>query len=123
MTTFRPDTHIDPATPAAPASPPLGATIDVRRVAAAGGVIVTVAGTIGPGDAARLSRCLHGELDAEPTVLVIDVGRVLACLDEGVEVLTVVCARAREAGVGLHLLHLGSPIARGWLSGAGLDEV
>lgn len=119
MTTFRSDIHIDPATPAALR---LGATIDVRQVDAAGGAIVTVAGSIDRTEATRLGRCLHGELDAEPTVLVINLSRVLACAREGVEVLTAVRDRAREADVALHLLHLGSPMAQGWLAAAGLDR-
>jgi anti-anti-sigma regulatory factor len=122
VTTFRPDTGTDIAASAHPSTPRPGATIDVRRVDAAGGVIVTVAGTIDRNDAARLGHSLQNELDAEPTVLVINVGRVISCAAEGVEVLSTVRERARDAGIGFHLLHLGSATARGWLSTAGLDE-
>jgi anti-anti-sigma regulatory factor len=122
VTTFRPDTGTDIAASVHLSTPRPGATIDVRRVDAAGGVIVTVAGTIDRNDAARLGHSLQDELDAEPTVLVINVGRVNSCAAEGVEVLSTVRERARAAGIGFHLLHLGSATARGWLGAAGLDE-
>ena len=121
MTTLRPHAGTDTAASAHLSTPPPGASIDVRRVEAAGGVIVSVSGTIDRNDAARLGRCLQVELDTEPTVLVINLGGVSSCSSEGVEVLTTIRGRARESGVGFHLLHLGNPSAHGWLSAAGLD--
>jgi len=62
---------------------------------------------------AALRRCLHAELDADPTVLAVDLSLVLSCHGEGVDVLRAARGSARLAGVGIHLVHLGSPMAHG----------
>jgi anti-anti-sigma regulatory factor len=114
----RADVDAGPGSIVGPVSCP-GATIEARRVDAAGGVIITVAGAIGRNDATALSTCLHAELDADPTVVVINLSQVYACDPAGLEVLTGVCERARAAEVGLHLVDLGAPAARRWMADAG----
>jgi anti-anti-sigma regulatory factor len=96
------------------------ASIDVHHVDAAGGVIITVVGAIGCHDAAVLSRHLHAELDADPTVVVVNLSRVSSCGQAGREVLAAARERARATGVGLHLVDLGRTVAREWLTDAGL---
>ncbi|WP_224400950.1 STAS domain-containing protein [Pseudonocardia sp. ICBG1034] len=108
-------------TPAAAPPEVPGITIDVRAVEAAHGVTVTVTGAVRYRDAALLSRHLHTALDAEPTVVVVNLSRVPTCHLAGVEALAAARDRALATGTGLHLMHLGAPETRDWLTAAGLD--
>ena len=115
--------------PSAPADPPSG---DAHRrgpvvVAAAGGDgrhprgargdaagLGRGPGPSGPALAAptRLSRHLHAELDAAPTVMVIDLVQVSCCHRSGRDALAVARERVRVAGVALHLVDPGGVAAR-----------
>lgn len=106
--------------PASPPSSSSGATIEVRPVDAAHGVIVTVSGPLALDGADALSRQLDAELDRRRHVVVLDLSAVPSCDPAGVEVLAQARERARREGVSLHLVHLGAPAARAWLAGAGL---
>ena len=96
------------------------AVIVVRPVDAAHGVIITVSGSVGAPDATELGEHLRRELDRDPSVVVVDLSAVPACDRAGLEVLSQVRDRARTSGIALHLVHLGAPDARAWLTTAGL---
>jgi anti-anti-sigma regulatory factor len=81
-----------------------GATIEVRHVDAADGVIITMTGVIGRNDAAILSKQLHTELDAAPTVVVVNLSQVHSCDPTGREVLATARGRAQAAGIALHVI-------------------
>ena len=93
--------------------PSPGATIELRRTDACTGVTVTVTGEMGHGDAAVLSRCLHAELDALPSVVVVDVRGVTRRGRTYSEVLEVARTRARCAGIGMHVLDALPPVDGG----------
>lgn len=97
-----------------------GTSIEVRPVDAANGVIITVRGSLGSGDAGALSRHLHTVLDDHPTVVVVDLSAVRTCDPAGTKVLALARNRAREEGIALYLVHLGAPAARHWLTTAAL---
>jgi hypothetical protein len=94
------------ATPSAP-----GATIEVRHVDAATGVIITVAGVVGRNDAAILSRQLHTVLDAAPAVVVVNLSQVLCVAVACRDVLATARDRAHAAGIALHVVDPGNCIA------------
>jgi anti-anti-sigma regulatory factor len=108
-----------PATDAIPADVP-AMTLRVRTVQAAGGTVVTVSGAISDHDAALLSRCLHAQLELEPALLVVDLSRVPSCDHTGRHVLGLARERAAASGTELRLADLGHPVAREWLTDAGL---
>lgn len=87
---------------AAPTGP--GATIDVRRLAATRGAIITLTGSVGRNAAAMLSRQLHAELEAGSTVIVVNLRQVDSCDPTTVEVLAIARERARAAGIALHVV-------------------
>jgi anti-anti-sigma regulatory factor len=88
--------------PAQPATP--GATVEVRHVDAAGGVIIRVTGVVGRNDAEVLSKQLHTELDAGPTVLVVNLVGVQSCDQAGREAIALARERAHAEGVALHVV-------------------
>lgn len=83
-------------------------------------MIITVSGSVTAPDATELGEHLRRELDREPSVVVVDLSAVPACDRAGLEVLSQVRDRARAGGIALHLVHLGAPDARAWLTTAGL---
>ena len=106
-----------------PLTPPSRAGVDitVRPVDAAHGAIITVEGPLDREDAAVLGQHLQAELDRGRHVLVVDLSGVPTCDPAGVEVLAAALARARRDDVTLHLVHLGAPAARRWLTTAGMS--
>jgi anti-anti-sigma regulatory factor len=96
------------------------ATIEVRPVDAAHGVMITVTGALESADAAVLGQHLGAELDRGVSVIVVDLSRVPACDPAGIEVLAGARDRARHGEVAMHLVHLGAPGARRWLVESGL---
>lgn len=126
--------------------PSPSATIARRRVGAIDGVVVTVKGAMGPGDATALRHCLDREMDGVrlpaqasrhdpehvrgsdespdthvvPSVVVVDVGEVTACDAAVLEVLVVARERARSSNVGLHILDRGQRTMHQLLHHAGL---
>jgi anti-sigma B factor antagonist len=108
-------------TPLIPPPSRAGVDITVRPVDAAHGAIVTVEGPVDRADAAVLGQHLDAELDRGRHVLVVDLSGVPACDPAGVEVLAAARARARREDVTLHLVHLGAPAARRWLTTAGMS--
>lgn len=105
-------------TPLTPPPSRAGVDITVRPVDAAHGAIITVEGHVDGEDAAVLGQHLDAELDRGRHVLVVDLSGVPACHPAGVEVLAAARARARREDVTLHLVHLGAPAARRWLTTA-----
>lgn len=99
----------DPSRPVRPSAP--GATIEVRHVDAATGVIVSVTGVIGRNDAAVLSRQLHTTLDAAPAVVVVNLSQVLCVAMACRNVLATVRDRARSDGIALHVVDPGDCLA------------
>jgi len=110
-----------PVTPLPPPPSRAGVDITVRPVDAAHGAIITVAGAIDGEDAAVLGQHLEAELDRGRHVLVVDLSGVPTCDRAGVEVLAAARDRARRDDVTLHLVHLGAPAARRWLTTAGMS--
>jgi anti-sigma B factor antagonist len=108
-------------TPLTPPPSRAGVDITVRPVDAAHGAIITVAGAIDGEDAAVLGQHLEAELDRGRHVLVVDLSGVPTCDRAGVEVLAAARDRARRDDVTLHLVHLGAPAARRWLTTAGMS--
>jgi anti-anti-sigma regulatory factor len=108
-------------TPLPPPPSRTGVDITVRPVDAAHGALITVEGPVGREDAAVLGQHLDAELDRGHHVLVVDLSGVPACDPAGVDVLAAARARARREDVTLHLVHLGSPAARRWLTTAGMS--
>lgn len=113
-----------PFPPAGVAATPLSAgstaRIDIRSVDAAHGLIITVDGALTAHDAPALRHQLDAVLDRHPSVVVIDLSGVPSCDPRGVELLEVIRDRTRVEGISLHLVHLGAPAARQWLTAAGL---
>ncbi|WP_433781424.1 STAS domain-containing protein [Actinomycetospora sp. CA-101289] len=96
------------------------ADIEVRQVDAAHGVIITVAGPLESVGAAALGKHLGAELDRGLSVIVVDLSHVPTCEPIGVEILASARHRARLRDVTMHLVHLGAPDARRWLTESGL---
>ncbi|HEY2225780.1 STAS domain-containing protein [Actinomycetospora sp.] len=115
------ESHTDPDPERAYRVVPDCASIEVRHLdpADGGGTMITVSGAIGRNDSAVLSARLHAVLDAAPTVVVINVSRVHACDQAGIDVLTVARQRANADGVGFHLVGLAEPAAHRWLAATG----
>jgi hypothetical protein len=99
-----------------------GATIDVRLVGAAGGVIIELAGTVGRNDAAILSSRLHSEIDRAPTMIVVNLNQIESGVPALREVLTLARTRACIEGVTLYVVDprgltgLAAPPADGTLA-------
>lgn len=109
-----------PEGPASSTSIPPAATVDVRPVDAAHGVIITVSGPLTLHGVDLVRERLGAELERRRHVIVLDLSAVPSCDPAGTDVLTGARDRARREGLSLHLVHLGAPAARAWLAAAGL---
>jgi anti-anti-sigma regulatory factor len=103
-----------------PTSIPTTATVDVRPVDAAHGVIITVSGPLMRDGVDLVREHLDAELDRRRQVIVLDLSAVPSCDPAGTDVLARARDRARHEGLSLHLVHLGAPAARAWMASAGL---
>jgi anti-anti-sigma regulatory factor len=102
--------------------PPSRAAVDitVRPVDAAHGAMITVEGPLDREHAAVLGQHLEAERDRGRHVLVVDLSGVPACDPAGVAILAAARDRAHREDATLHLVHLGAPAARRWLTTAGM---